>query len=159
MPVQWRKEIRGLTRHSFVTRHNIPFLLVLDGNTNGDLAQHLSLITQDMEEEPQIGEPGSVVPLVKADTNPYDTKIIVGRARNCDAVLRHESVSKFHAEIRLTDLQTATVTDRGSRNGTKVNDKNLDHGTHQPIASGDKIRFGAVFTIFLDPARLYDALI
>ena len=62
-----------------------------------------SFATQIVSKEMARKKPTSelrVIPLVKAPGNPYSDRISVGRARNCDVVLRNPSVSKLHALIR-----------------------------------------------------------
>ncbi len=47
----------------------------------------------------------------------------VGRADGCDIVLRHDAeVSRVHAEIGLDERGRIVVSDRGSKNGTRVDD-------------------------------------
>src|SRR3954469_22725095 len=46
------------------------------------------------------GGVNEVLPIRKAAGNPYPDRISIGRARNCDIVVRHESVSKLHAHFR-----------------------------------------------------------
>jgi hypothetical protein len=51
----------------------------------------------------------------------FSERISVGRARNNDVVLRHESVSKFHAWIARDESDAYYVADASSRNGTSLN--------------------------------------
>src|SRR4051794_37256529 len=57
------------------------------------------------------------VPITKGDS-PYED-YGVGRARNCDVVLRAPSVSKLHARLRFQG-STLLITDVGSTHGTRV---------------------------------------
>jgi hypothetical protein len=94
-----------------------------------------------------------VVPLRKrrdAGTLSAD-RITVGRAFNQDIVLRHGSVSKFHAWIEMDEARGAHVADAGSRNGTRVNDGVLAPRTLRAVFPGDVIRFGSVNAMICDP--------
>jgi serine/threonine protein kinase len=86
-----------------------------------------------------IGPEGQQVRLFQATT-------VVGRAPECDLVLKSSEVSKRHCCIQLS-LDSVAVEDLGSVNGTYVNGKqiqraNLHHGDQLDIA-------GHVFTVRL----------
>ncbi|MFQ5806928.1 MAG: SpoIIE family protein phosphatase [Phycisphaerae bacterium] len=52
-----------------------------------------------------------------------DRPLKIGRADTCDIVLRDDAeVSREHAEITLDELGRVVVTDKGSKNGTRVDD-------------------------------------
>lgn len=83
-----------------------------------------------------------VVPICKRSEVSFLHHVSVGRARNHDIVLRHRSVSKFHAWIELSSDARLFVKDCESSNhtyvnGTKVSDK-------QEVRPGDTLRFGSV---------------
>ncbi len=98
-----------------------------------------------------------VLPVVKAPGNPYPDRVSVGRARNCDLVMRDPSISKLHAHFRVGG-PTLELVDIDSQNGTRVNGRQL--APHQPatVASGDTILFGSVAAKLVDAAMLYDLL-
>ena len=98
-----------------------------------------------------------VLPVVKAAGNPYPDRVSVGRARNCDLVMRDPSVSKLHAHFRIGGPKLELV-DIDSQNGTRVNGRALP--PHQPasVANGDTILFGSVAAKLVDAAALYDLL-
>ena len=98
-----------------------------------------------------------VLPVVKAPGNPYPDRVSVGRARNCDIVMRDPSVSKLHAHFRLGGPKLELV-DIDSQNGTRVNGRAL--APHQPaqVANGDTVLFGSVACKLVDAAALYDLL-
>jgi hypothetical protein len=98
-----------------------------------------------------------VIEVVKAAGNPYPDRISIGRARNCDVVLRDPSVSKLHAHFRVGVPQMELV-DIDSQNGTLVNGRKL--APHQPaaVSPGDQLTFGNVVTKLVDANALYDLL-
>jgi hypothetical protein len=88
----------------------------------------------------------------------FSERVSVGRARNSDVVLRHVSVSKFHAWFARDELNHYFVADATSRNGTFKNDVQLVAGEAVRVTSGDLLRFGTVETTFCDAVTLHDAL-
>jgi hypothetical protein len=95
--------------------------------------------------------------VAKARWRPFPDRISIGRARNCDIVLRHASISKLHAHFRLDTGQVA-ILDNNSRNGTAVNDQALIPERRVFLQSGDRIRLGTMEGIFLGADGLYDYL-
>lgn len=65
---------------------------------------------------------------------------ILGRSSKCDLVVKHETISRCHAEIVLTRRET-TVRDLGSRNGTFIDNKPVLTGEMQ---AGQNVRFGSI---------------
>ncbi|WP_376694059.1 FHA domain-containing protein [Wenzhouxiangella sp. EGI_FJ10409] len=75
------------------------------------------------------------------------TRIVVGRANNCDLRLDDSSVSSEHARI-VKDSAGWRVVNLLSTNGTFVNDRKISSSA---IANGDRLRFGRVEFRFYDP--------
>jgi hypothetical protein len=92
--------------------------------------------------------------------------IAIGRARNNDLILRHQSVSKLHARIHFDQHGAAGgapggslwLTDMKSTAGTLVNDAALIPSEPCRLGPGDMIRFGQVTCDFLDSAALFRKL-
>lgn len=84
---------------------------------------------------------GQLVPLGGGDPIPLLKKqLLIGRRESCDIVLRFANVSGQHCEMTV-DNGYWFVTDKGSRNGTKVNGvrvtslrKRLDPGDTLSVA-------------------------
>lgn len=98
-----------------------------------------------------------VLPVVKAPTNPYPDRVSVGRARNCDVVMRDPSISKLHAHFRLGGDKLELV-DAASQNGTRVNGRPLTPHQPQLVEPGDVLWFGTVSCKLVDASALYDLL-
>jgi len=75
--------------------------------------------------------------------------------RNKDIVLRHGSVSKFHAWFETNASDGLCVADAESRNATRLNDQMLIAREKAPVHAGDRLRFGTVETILCRPATLW----
>ena len=75
-------------------------------------------------------------------------RYVVGRASESQVHLVDRSVSREHAILHLTD-DSFVVEDRGSRNGTFVNDQRLEG--KREVGIHDRIRFGAIELTLLSP--------
>ena len=67
--------------------------------------------------------------------------LVIGSDSNCQIRLHSQFVSGYHAEILLLDNGEILLTDKGSRNGTYLNDQKLQPNRDIPIKRGDNIRF------------------
>jgi len=91
----------------------------------------------------------------RVETATYMERISVGRARNQDVVLRHASVSKFHAWFQRDERGTWRVADAGSKNGTRINQDESSKRELTIVKPGDVIRFGSVETLLCPPDLLW----
>ncbi|HET9958521.1 MAG TPA: FHA domain-containing protein [Polyangiaceae bacterium] len=66
---------------------------------------------------------------------------LIGRGEQCELRLNASYVSAQHAVIRWSGARWE-VLDRGSRNGTRVNEESLQASRVYPLALGSKLRFG-----------------
>ena len=83
-----------------------------------------------------------------------DDKMTIGRDDSNDIVLQDENVSRFHAEVRV-DGASVSLVDKGSTNGSRVNDQEI---TTQTLESGDLLHIGSFILKYLrseDPESLY----
>lgn len=104
--------------------------------------------------------PAFIVPLrkrVDAETA-FADRISVGRARNKDIVLRHASVSKFHAWFEVDEVGGVYITDAGSKNGTRLDGDVIVPRTALPVVPGSRIIFGKVQTVYSPCEELWRAL-
>jgi hypothetical protein len=99
-----------------------------------------------------------VLPIAKSPGNPYPDRISVGRARNCDIVIRNPSVSKLHAHLRVESDGSYTITDLGSHNGTQVDGRKLVAHTPEPLRPNSTVTLGAVQARVLFNADLHAVL-
>jgi pSer/pThr/pTyr-binding forkhead associated (FHA) protein len=74
-------------------------------------------------------------------------KIVLGRDPQSDIFLNDITVSRKHAEIKITALE-AKVTDLGSLNGTYVNDSRVEKSKLQ---NGDILQIGKFKLVYLAP--------
>ncbi len=82
--------------------------------------------------------------------------ISVGRAQNKDIVLRHSSVSKFHAWFEEDPSEEDFyVSDAGSTNLSQVNGQRLEPRIRTSVGPGDVVRFGAVETVLCTSEALW----
>ena len=97
-----------------------------------------------------------IVPVRKRAGGAFPDRIGVGRARNCDVVLRFPSISKLHAQILVGEPRT--ILDLDSANGTKVEGVALVPRTPVPLALGARIDLGGIAVSLIDADRLYALL-
>ena len=99
-----------------------------------------------------------VAPVKKKEGSPYPDRISIGRAPNCDIVLRIPVISKVHAHILRGVDGGFRVRDKQAANSTYLNGRLLEGGTSHPLDLGDEVRFGPIAFEFVDAERLYEIL-
>ena len=70
--------------------------------------------------------------------------IAIGTGNNVHLRLNSPFVSGYHAEILMLDNGEIFLTDKGSKNGTYLNDQRLQPNKDIPVKRGDMIRFADV---------------
>lgn len=100
-----------------------------------------------------------VVPLVKSPDNPYSDRVSLGRARNCDIVLRDASVSKLHAHVRCEPDGSWVLIDLDSQNGTSVGDAKVLPSQPVPLRANDLLTLGTVTVRVLDASLVRTMLL
>ena len=70
----------------------------------------------------------------------------LGRSKDCDVIIGHESLSRTHAEIRIEDGKLL-LKDMGSTNGTFLGDREISEVT---IAPGDTFKLGTDVTVRIE---------
>jgi hypothetical protein len=171
----YRKLARSLPREKFVARFNHPFLVKrplvkpVDDPTFDDAwddrFSFRTKVYEDVEEtdlEDEFGPSAHewrVVEVRKREGNPFPERISVGRAKNCDVVLRFPSVSKLHAHflVRAGD-PVYRIVDQQSANGTRVAGRVVAVADGVALNHGDVIRFGVLDLEFIDAGRFYTIL-
>jgi FHA domain len=168
---EWQAQKKQLTRDAFGKKYAFPFLVRRastrkDGDPDSGDYNPIGFHT-NVSDGPQAPEPATgsmrlagatVLPVIKKPQNPYPERISIGRALNCDVVIRDNTVSKLHGHFRPVSALEADLVDRGSQNGTKVNGAPLKPEQPRRLAVGDIIIFGSVAVQFIDAKRLWDLL-
>lgn len=98
-------------------------------------------------------------PLRKKPGNPYPDRISVGRAANCDIVLRAPYLSKLHAHFWRTPDGSLQLSDNNSANGTRVNLTPLVGGVVVSVRPGDGISFGGLELELIDAGGLWETVV
>jgi hypothetical protein len=94
----------------------------------------------------------------RASAEAVSERISVGRARNRDLVLRHPTVSKFHAWFERGEDGATYLHDADSRNQTLVNGTVLAPRARHAVGPGDAVRFGSVDCVLCSPAAFWASL-
>ncbi|HZS37552.1 MAG TPA: FHA domain-containing protein [Polyangia bacterium] len=154
------REARDLGREAFVRRYPHLFLLSYEGENSREVgpAQFFTDVAQ--RGAPAGGWSGvlHVLPVVKSAKNPYSDRISIGRARNCDVVLRDPSVSKLHAHVRRDEAGGWSLHDAGSHNGTSIGGRPLARDASAPLQVGDSITLGALVLQVADAEGVYNVV-
>ncbi|MCI0343362.1 MAG: FHA domain-containing protein [Planctomycetales bacterium] len=162
------KAHQHLNKASFVRAYPHPFLAESEGPPQAAVEDRdFQTVTSGSAEDRarfrrtlQITLKSRIIPLVKDRTQAFHDKITVGRTPNNDIVVKHGSVSKFHAYF-LVDPRTFnhTLVDAGSTNGTFVNDVRLTALSRRELKNGDAISFGGDLDyLFLYSSDLFSRL-
>jgi len=99
-----------------------------------------------------------ILPLRKGEGRPFPERISVGRATNCDVVIRDASVSKLHGHFRDVSQELAFFTDAKSSNGTRLDGTLIQAGAATEIRMNTLLTFGRVQLVFMSPGDVYDWL-
>jgi hypothetical protein len=99
-----------------------------------------------------------IVLLTKAPNNPFPDRISIGRASNCDVVVRDPSVSKLHGHFRDVRPDSAIFTDAKSSNGTRIDGNPAEPGVSVALQRQSTIVLGRVRLTLLTAAEVYDWL-
>lgn len=148
---------QAVPREAFIAQVPARFLVL---GTSANDQQPLGFATQVFRVPSRTSNQDEliVLPIAKAANNPYPDRVSVGRARNCDIVLRDPSVSKLHAVVRI-DGEAFSLVDIGSQNGSHLNGQRLVANEAAPIAINDEILFGNVSAKFMDAATVHALLL
>jgi pSer/pThr/pTyr-binding forkhead associated (FHA) protein len=98
------------------------------------------------------------LPLRKGEGRPFPERISLGRATNCDVVIRDASISKLHGHFRDVGAETASFTDAKSSNGTRLDGSLIKAGVPAEIRVHTLLCFGRVQLMFMSPGEVYDWL-
>lgn len=157
--------LRSLTRGAFVARHHGLYMVISEGDSKSPITFHTAAvsITDKQKLEQMMAKPDKkpeyeVMAVSKAPGHPYPDRISVGRARNCDLVLRDPSVSKLHAHFKLREHNKHDLVDLDSQNGTCINGVQLTPNKPEPVWPGDTVQFGNVTAWLLDAGALFDLM-
>lgn len=99
-----------------------------------------------------------IVALIKAAANPFPERISIGRAPNCDVVIREPSISKLHGHFRDVGPHSAVFTDAKSSNGTRIDGNLVEPGAPVEIQQQSLVVLGRVRLVLLSAADVYDWL-
>src|SRR5512133_2100135 len=152
---------RTTTLEEFVARFDALFLIKRPSKRSsaGLVPSTISYATQltRFEGDPYANE-WRIVPVKKRPGNPYPDRISIGRALNCDVVLRLPTVSKVHAHILIEGPSSFSLRANEASNSTFVNGRKLEAKASSKIQIGDEISLGALDLEFVDAKTLYRIL-
>jgi hypothetical protein len=113
--------------------------------------------TADVNYDP-IPDVFQVACIKKKPGNPFPDRLTLGRATNCDVVLRLPFVSKVHAHLLIEPDGNLTLRDNNALKGTAHNYRKLEPGSSREVQPGDILSFGSLDLELADAARFYTVL-
>jgi hypothetical protein len=122
-----------------------------------------TFITPRSDESPQASlAPQSndflILPVLKAVGNAFQERISVGRAPNCDIIIRDASVSKLHGYFSAVTRDSVIYTDARSSNSTYIDGVTVQPGAPVEIRALGLIALGRVRLQLVSAAELYEWL-
>jgi hypothetical protein len=157
---EYLRKARGVTQATFQQLYPHYFLFKhakearFDSPSEPDIDYATRAIDLNFDPMPGVTQ---VVPVKKNPENPFPDRLTIGRATNCDVVIRFAFISKVHAHLFLQG-DKLTLRDNKAANGTFHNHKKLDAASSRSIKLGDMLGFGALELELVDAARLYQLL-
>ena len=148
------RDSQGMSQGEFQRAYPDSVLLVDKSefdNAAGSVSFETVAISSRDDDDPQGYQ---VFPVTKNQNNPWPDRISLGRARNCDVVIRHASVSKLHAHFFI-ERSKLVLADAKSTNGCRVNDRALAPGERVPLSCGDVLCLGMIEATLFSPAGLF----
>ncbi|XP_010461265.1 PREDICTED: FHA domain-containing protein PS1-like [Camelina sativa] len=147
------KEEKLLEEEQRVPEKTIPVFTVLK---NGAILKNIFVVNSRDFSSPERN--GS---MVSGDDDEVEETLVVGRHPDCDILLTHPSISRFHLEIRsISSRQRLFVTDLSSVHGTWVRDLRVEPHACVEVEEGDTIRIGGSTRIYrlhwIPLSRAYD---
>ncbi|HET8937150.1 MAG TPA: FHA domain-containing protein [Polyangiales bacterium] len=166
---EWRRTRANTKREDFISLHPYAFLISATGAGGATANKPMQAVkptefrTVTHKEYLQKAEAPSlelplILPLKKGEGRPFPERISVGRATNCDVVIRDASISKLHGHFRDVTAETAFFTDAKSSNGTRLNGTLVAPGVATEIRQNMLLSFGRVQLMFMSPSDVYDWL-
>ena len=157
---EYLRKARGVTQatfqqlypHYFLFKHAKAAMASRSGDHEIDYATRA--IDLNFDPMPNVMQ---VVAVKKNPDNPFPDRLTIGRATNCDVVIRFAFISKVHAHL-FVQGDKLTLRDNKAANGTFHNHKKLDAAGSRSIRLGDTLGFGALELELIDASRLYQLL-
>jgi len=157
---EYLRKARGVTQatfqqlypHHFLYKHPKAAMASRSGDHEIDYATRA--IDLNFDPMPNVTQ---LVPVKKNPDNPFPDRLTIGRATNCDVVIRFAFISKVHAHL-FVQGDKLTLRDNKAANGTFHNHKKLDPAGSRSIKLGDTLGFGALELELIDSGRLYQLL-
>ena len=159
---EYREDALRLGEKGFVEKYDHPFLLKPPGKelpseppNSFSFRTEVARISID-----PYGNHWRVSPIKKRPENPFPDRLTIGRAPNCDVVVRVPFVSKVNAHLnRLEDGKWQVSSARNSTTAVFVNGRQVGPADAKLLAIGDIVSFGSLNLELADAERFYHLLI
>jgi len=155
---EFQRQAIELGLDEFLHRHDCPFLVKHPKKLPYSPQQvdfDYATRTVDLNEDP-LPDELQIVAVRKNPENPFPDRLTIGRAQNCDIVLRLAFISKVHAHLFTQAEGNLVLRDNNASNGTFVNHRRLEPSASVGVEMGDVLGFGFIDLELVDPTRLYE---
>jgi hypothetical protein len=140
-----RDELESLGASGFGEAHGRFFLVVTDRAQLEDMALFVNTASRSAHDVATARHIEHAAFLPITDGKASQQHFTVGRDAGCDVVLAHRGVSKVQARFSLVG-GLLSLSDAGSKNGTRLNGMLLSPEQLLPVDLGDTVEFGPVTT-------------
>ena len=132
----------------------------VDAGRGAALLASLSELTKTLEESAHAGESCAYMLIFSEQRMPtmypVGQEAIIGRSRQADICIEHESVSRRHARIHRENDGRFLLVDLDSRHGTRINGRPVKR---QALESGDRLRFGGTSAVLITFRSRFEELL
>ncbi|KAL5558487.1 hypothetical protein UlMin_034698 [Ulmus minor] len=115
---------------------------------NGAILKNIFIVNNSQPRLPFIS-PLKPVASVRQPDREFEEILIVGRHPDCNVMLTHPSISRFHLQIASNQsLMKLSVIDLSSVHGTWVSGKKIDPGVRVELNEGDTLKIGVSSRVY-----------
>lgn len=148
---------------AFASRFPHPFLLKAPSASQDRAAESAGQIPYrtsfELVQEDPFANEWRVAPIRKRPENPFPERLTLGRARNCDVVIRVPFVSKVHAHFLVDGPALALTCLKDGGVPLLHEGRALALNESVPISLGDTIELGALRLRVVSPEELRSVLL
>ncbi|MFN8671186.1 MAG: FHA domain-containing protein [Candidatus Sericytochromatia bacterium] len=152
-------DFRNLQRDDFLKKYECFFLIKKEGEPENKANKGIAFATiavgnleellAKAKESTLSNKIIEIFPLKKTNKNPFQKKITIGRTTTQDITIDNTSISKYQGHFEYLSSEEISFIDRGSTNGTFINNVKLEPSVNNNVKDGDIISFSGIkYTVY-----------